>query len=349
MGKKRRPRSLARKAGTWLATAKSRGKTGCLAGLLGVDERTLRNWKHGAAVEEKSIGRPAYSESEKQRALLAVRRQVKAQGWTAGWRSMIEVLPTPTRLVQKSLSLWKARHRKRLSEIRSKNRVGLKVLAKDVIWTEDAAHLGKTEEVEYLAEVVKDRGSLATKALVVGGAATGEDVAGILEGQKRLGRLPLVWATDNGPAYKSHEVAEFCEREKVVHLFSRPRLPQDNGAAERGIGELKAETGLDAGIHLRDGLEAVSRLLKGWRLLDHRPRACRGYQSAVQLEKSLPVGPDMVSRSEFYEAACRRMEKAVQGGGTARERRKAERMAVYELLEKLNLVSIVRGEKTCRA
>lgn len=349
MEKKRRPRNLAWKAGTWLSTLKRRGKAGFLADLLEVDERTLRNWRRGAAGEEKKIGRPAYSKSEKYRALLAVRRQVKARGWTAGWRPMVAVLSASTRLVQGSLALLKARHRKDIRDIREKHRVSLKVLAKDVIWTEDAAHLGETKNAKYLAEVVKDRGSLATKALVVGGPSTGADVAGILEGQKHLGRLPLVWATDNGSAYKSWEVAEFCEREKVVHLFSRPRLPQDNGAAERGICEFKAETGLDAGVHLRDGLEAVSRLLRGWRLLDHRPRACRGFQSAVQLEKSLPVGPDMVSRTEFYKAACRSMEKAVQGGGTARERRRAERMAVYELLEKHNLVSIVRGGKTCRA
>jgi hypothetical protein len=335
--------------GRFLGTRKHRGQNHLLVEVLGVGERTLRNWKSGATHEAAKIGRPAHTQSEKYQALLAVRRQVEVQGWTTGWRPVDEVLALPTRLIQPALSAWKARHRKTLREMRSENRVSLKVLAKDVIWTEDAAHLGRTDESAYLAEVVKDRGSLATKTVAVGGAATGKDVVNILEGQKRLGDLPLVLATDNGPAYKSHKVAEFCESERIVHLFSRPRLPQDNGAAERGIGELKAESGLGDGVHLRDGFEAASRLVKAWHLLDHRPRACRGYQSAVQLEKSLPVGPDMVSREQFYEDACRGMEKAVQGGGTARQQRWAQRMAVYETLEKLNLVSIVRGEKTCRA
>ena len=320
-----------------------------LAKQLGVSERTLRNWKDGAVHGIQPMGRPGHTRSEKYRALFAVRRQVKKIGWTAGWRPMVQVLPVPTKLVQSSLSILKARHRREVREIHSKNRVSLRVMAKDVIWTEDSAHLGRTENMAYLAEVVKDRGTLATKAMVVGGAVTGEDVVGILEGQKHIGRLPLVWATDNGGAYKSHEVADFCKREKVVHMFSRPRLPQDNGAAERGIGELKGEALLGDGVQLRDGWVAVSRMMKAWRLLDHRPRACRANATAAQLENSLPVGPEMVSRTEFYEAACREVKKAVQGGGTARAKRKAERMAIYETLEKFNLISIVRGGETCCA
>jgi len=55
-------------------------------------------------------------------------------------------------------------------------------------------------------EVLKDRGTLANVALGIGEPVKGQDVVSLLETQKEKGRLPLVWATDNGPAYKSWEV-----------------------------------------------------------------------------------------------------------------------------------------------
>jgi transposase InsO family protein len=320
-----------------------------MASLLGVSERTLRNWTRGAQGEKKPLGRPARSESKKFRAGLAVRRQLRVLGWTAGWRPLDAVLETPTRLIQESLRALKARHRKRVREHREANRMSVKVLAKDVIWTQDATHAGRIGGKAVLAEVVRDRGTLGNVAMAVGEAATGRDVVEMLEIQKREGRLPLVWATDNGPAYKSEEVAEFCKREKLVHLFSRIHTPQDNAAAERGIGELKAEAGLGKNACFRAVREVASCLAKTWFLLDARPRACRDNRSAVQLEKDLPAGPDLVDRGVFYKATCAEVEKAVQGGGTPRERRQAERLAIYETLGKIYLVNIMRGGKTCRA
>jgi hypothetical protein len=112
---------------------------------------------------------------------------------------------------------------------------------------------------------------------------------------------------------------------------------------------LKAEAGLGKNACFRAVREVASCLVKTWSLLDARPRACRDNRSAVQLEKDLPAGPDLVDRGAFYKATCAEVEKAVQGGGTPRERRQAERLAVYGALEKINLINIMRGGKTCRA
>jgi transposase InsO family protein len=243
--------------------------------------------------------------------------------------------------------MLKARHRKRLRTYRAEHRTSVEVLAKDVIWVQDALHAGRVEREGILAEVVKDRGSLATVALGVGGAAKGLDIVAMLENQKIEGRLPLVWATDNSPAYKSREVADFCRRERLVHLFSRPHTPQDNGSAERGIGELKAESGLGRGVMLCDAREAALRLVEAGRLANQRPRACRGMKSAVQLEKGLSVGPKCVDRKAFYSAACRSAQKAVKGGGNIRVKKGLANFAIYKLLEKNNLVRIVRGGKNC--
>lgn len=262
---------------------------------------------------------------------------------------MDDVLPVSTRLIQESLRALKARHRKEIREYRAIHRVKVEVLAKDAIWTQDATHTGRINKKAVLAEVVKDRGTLGTVAMAVGDSATGRDVVEMLEIQKQKGHLPLVLATDNGSAYKSAEVAEYCRRERVVHMFSRPRTPQDNAAAERGIGELKAESGLGRKACFHAVHEVVSCLANTWVLLDHRPRACKGYRSAVQLENDLPAGPELVDRGVFYEATCAEVKKAVQGGGTSLERRQAERLAIYRSLEKINLVNITRGGKTCRA
>jgi len=270
-------------------------------------------------------------------------------GWKAGWRAIEAASGLPTRSVQEILRALKARHRRRMRDFRTKNRTNIEVLGKDVVWAQDAMHAGRVGSKAVLAEVVKDRGSLENVAIAVGGAATGADVVEVLENQKREGRLPLVLATDNGPAYKSQEVARFCEKEKLVHLFSRPYVPQDNGSAERGIRELKEESGLGRGVVLRGVEEAVSRLIQTCRLLGNRPRACRDMKTSVQLEKTLPIGPEMVAREAFYEVACRVVEKAVQGGGNIREQRLIQRQVIYGLLEKINLVRLVRGGNTCRA
>jgi transposase InsO family protein len=325
-----------------------RGQRGLISSQLQVSERTLVNWVRGAIQVARQLGRPARSASERFRALLAVRRQVKALGWSVGWRPIEYRLhgKVPTRLVQESLSRLKARHRKRLREKAEKNRVSVKVLAKDVIWSQDAAHIGRVEEESLLAEVIKDRATLGYEGLAVGPSSTAEDILAMLEWQKIEQGLPLVWSTDNGSAYKNEKLADYLRREKVIHLISRPRTPQDNGAAERGICELKAESGLGKGIRLHDAREAASCLAKTWVMLDSRPRASKGYQNAVQLENSLAKGPELVDRAVFYTEACRNIEKAVQGGETSREKRKAERQAIFETLEKNRLINIVRGGKT---
>jgi hypothetical protein len=47
----------------------------------------------------------------------------------------------------------------------------------------------------------------------------------------------------------------------------------------------------------------------------------------------------------FYGRACERMEKAVKGGITAKQKRQAERQAVYETLEQFQLITRTRGGK----
>lgn len=346
-GKKRRPRWLAQRVGRILRAGNFRGLRTQLALLLGVSDRTLRNWVRGAYEEKKPLGRPAYTAAQKKRTLMAVRRLVAKMGWTIGIRTVEELLGAPTRLVQICLGALKARHRKRVQEQREAHRTSVRVLAKDVIWTQDATQVAKIGRKKVLAEVVKDRGTLGSVAMAVGRPAKGCEIVEMLERKKQEGCLPLVLATDNGSTYKSENVLKFCEREKVVHLFSRTHTPQDNAPAERGIGEVKAEMAeMPRNRALYDVTACLTRV---WAMLDNRPRASKGYKSAVQLERELPAGPDLVDRAAFYEAACAAVEKAVQGGGTPREKRQAERHAILRTLEDHKLIHIIRGGKSCPA
>ena len=74
----------------------------------------------------------------------------------------------------------------------------VKVLAKDVIWAQDATQVARIDGKKILAEVVKDRGTLGSVAMAVGRPAKGWEIVEMLEGKKREGCLPLVLATDNG-------------------------------------------------------------------------------------------------------------------------------------------------------
>jgi transposase InsO family protein len=318
-----------------------------LAQRLEVSERTLRNWEKGAVAQAKPLGRPAASPSKLFRARLKVARELRKQGWV-GWRPVLAMVgpSVPTRLVQKSVSELKKRNAQRRRKWLSSRRVHVEVLSPDVIWAQDATHVGRMGRQALHAEVVKDRATLGYVEMAVGPAAKAEEVLLMLEGFKGGQGLPLVWATDNGSQYRDHRVEDFLRHEKVVHLLSRPRLPQDNAAAEKGIRELKEVAELGKGVKLSSMEEPARKLASSWEILDQRrPRGSKGYRTAAELKASLPSWHGKVEREAFYDQACKCIEKAVKGGGTAREKRQAERQAVYETLEQLQLIRRTRGGK----
>jgi len=334
--------------GLWLVENGRKFPQQPLAQRLGITERTLRNWERGAQGEKKLIGRPATSPSERFQACLKVARVLREQGHGAGWRPVLaKVKPmVSTRLVQESLRELKKRHRLKLSKRFKAHRVQVEVLSPNVIWAQDATHLGRMGRKAVQAEVIKDRATLGYTGLAVGSVARAEEILWILEVAKKEQGLPLVWATDNGSAYKDKRVEDFLRQEKVVHLLSRPRLPQDNAAAEKGIQELKVQAKLGKGTALASLQEAAQKLAFSQEILNSRRlRASKGYRTAEQLKESLPPWENKVSREVFYERACECREKAVEGGGTAREKRQAERQAVYQTLEKYQLVTRTRGGK----
>jgi len=308
-----------------------RGEVAAAARALGVSRRTLSRWIRRAREGEPAPawGRPRHPEAARRRAEDLVTREREAQGRVAGWRPIEEALRrredvVPRKLLQRALSEQKQAERRAESARWRALRVSHDVLARDGIWAQDAADLGDGVH----SEVAKDRASTAIRGLALGPPAKARDVVALLEAMRRRdGGLPLVWQTDNGSAYTCEEVRVYLGLHRIIHLRSRVHTPTDNPAIERGIGELKAE--------LLGAPPTPQNVARACVKLDHgRLRASRGYRTAGEVDASLPRAEHLVDRETFYAEACSAIESAVQSQRTARARRKAERAAIWSVLEK---------------
>jgi transposase InsO family protein len=315
-----------------------RGDAAAAARAAGVSKRTLSRWKRRARLQEAPPlwGRRPHSEAARARTEVLVTREREKQGKRTGSRPFAVALgrAVPVRLIRRVLSDLKRDERREERRRAAMHRTSHDVLAKDAVWAQDATHLGSGE----LAEVARDRATTATRGLSLGPAAKAKDIVALLEEMRmRNGGLPLVWQTDNGSAYTSEEVKAYLVLHRVTHLRSRVHTPTDNAAMEHGIGEIKAELGSAA--------PTAENLSAAVRVLDHgRLRATRGWRTAAQLDAETARADALVERERFYEDVCSAIGKAVQGHTTARARRKAERAAIWSVLEQYGLAR-VRGPK----
>jgi len=318
------------------------------AALLGMPERTLRDWTQKADTPRRAVGNPGYAAGVREAARGPVLEELERQGWP-GWRPVARALRgrVPTRLVQETMKVLKAQRRAREAEREKAARTSTRVLARDVLWAEDGAFVGRTPRGRETLELLRDAGPTRTVGIGTGPAATGEDLVMLLEGARgSRGTLPLVLSRDNGGAQKSEALRRYCEREKVVVLRSHPRTPRHNPFAERAIGELKEVCGLDADVAVTGPGEVRRRLEDAWYRLDHgRLRAGHGYRTAAAVDEAMPRWYHRVSRERFYEAARAAIEEATRPCKTARARRLAEREAIFRTLEDFGLILRTRGGK----
>jgi transposase InsO family protein len=254
------------------------------------------------------------------------------------------------RLVQESLQRLKSRTSRRHRRHLEKASWSVTVLAKDAIWSQDGTHLGRTGAEAVEGQVIKDRGSLKVHEVAVGAPATSQDVLLLLKmAEKICGGLPLVWQTDNGSIYLSQEVQEYLREKRVVHLKSRVRKPQDNGASEICMRELKYESDLGKGKSLCSALDAAVRFQESAvQLNQQRLRGSRGYVTAQHLYETMPPWYNFVRRGPFYEETTRAVHEAVEGV-PKRHARRAEREAIYRVMEKYGLIERSQGGRTVRS
>lgn len=331
----------------WLRTVElPHGSQLWLARVLDVTVRTLQEWvKHDPSARRP--GRPSAPAAARWSALRAVARVGKAQGHSAGRLVLERALGkgTPRRLIEASLRRWKPRWRRAERERLAARRLSLEVLYRDVLWSLDGTHLGRTEAAEVRAEVAKEAASRRTLLAEAGpGAGTAGAVIGQLEALRRQRGLPLIAAMDNGPENVAAEVAAYLAAHQVVVLYNVPRTPQHNARAERGIGELKQESGLGKGVRLADIPEAQERLEAARDRLDsHRLRACLGWRTAEEADRTVPCWYTAVDRGAFHAAACSALANAVLGTRTLVARRRAERKAILDVAASFGVIRITRG------
>ena len=307
-----------------------------IAGSLQVTVRTLWNWEHR---HPGRAGRRPHPPEAHRSALWAVARQMRLQG-QVGWRPVCRALgrDVPVVLVQRSVKALKERRRARARRHREAVRVSVEVLATGAVVVRDGFQGCGT-----YGEVTRDRATLRTGVSCGESPETGREVAGRLDREWRMGAPPLVLGTDNGSAYKSWEVRECLNRWRVVHLRSEPHVPQQNGAAECAVKEVKAEAGLGRGS-VPCASEGAARRLEDAceRLNTCRLRGSRGYRTAAELDKA-PSAVHSVERARFYGACQRRIREALQVARTVREARRARREAIWQTLEAFGLVRRYRG------
>ena len=312
--------------------------------------RTLRRRQERGIVKRRP-GRPRLPDAERARVRGLVLEELDRQGYGAGYRDVLEAIRrreeahelegrASEMLVQQETARAKREARAKAREAIEARRVGHDVLAREAVWSEDTTQVGRTPEARPVdAEVIVDRGSLATVGASPGGPPTAEAV---LQGLRRAalerGGWPLVLQVDNGTAYRSWIVRAELEAQQVVLLLSRVHTPTDNPAVEHRNGELKAESGLASDVVLSGPEEAEALLAPAIERLDrHRLRASRGYKTAEELDQELPRADEKVLRARFYAEACSAIKDAVRGLTDATAIRKAEQDAIWSTLEKHGL------------
>jgi hypothetical protein len=320
------------------------GRTAKAMGMSSTWLRALRARARRGHVE-RPAGRPRLDDAERARVRSLVSVERERQGATAGWRPIHKALSArepdlSVMLVQAELAALKREARAaRQREVESV-REGYEILGRDTMWAEDTTHMGRLAGGdEVTGELLRDRATLSTVSLTVGGAPTAASVEADLErAANDRGGWPLVLQHDNASVYEAQRVVERTARERVVRLRSRVHTPTDNPATEYGHGELKGESALGKGAIVRSDAEAAARLDHACRVLDGgRPRASRGWHTALELGRIVPRGDAHVDRAVFYAAACSAMQTAVLGLTDPDAVRKAERDAILQTLCRFGL------------
>jgi transposase InsO family protein len=242
------------------------------------------------------------------------------------------------RVIREVVAGLKKRQRQRYEAHRLKNRTSVKVNKPGVFSVLDAAKEPSKEGGEII--VFKDRGSLKIDvAKSESKATTANDTLRVLNNLKAQGRLPLVAGTDNGSPFVAKAVIEFMEQNQVIHLKSLPSVPQHNGSAENAVGEVKSQ--------IKHG---ATRDQACQTLNDHRMRESLNWQTATEYDQKNFEPCTKEKRAEFYHATKLAIKEAQLGIRTAyanvsskNERRKAEREAIFQTMERFSLITRIRG------
>ncbi|MBI4880847.1 MAG: transposase family protein [Planctomycetes bacterium] len=320
-----------------------------LARELAVSTRTLRTWAREAADPLRRIGRPPHDDRARARALWAVRREMKRQGNTVGEPSVVRAVRggVPRTLVRWALRRWKRRLVRRARLLRQALRQQIRPTAPHVLAALDGAFVGRLGDGSRVkVELVRDVASQRTAVPVVGSEIGASEVVVVLDRWSAAhgGEPPLAIVTDRGPENLNGAVEAWCEEHRAVHVKNAPHTPQHNPWAEHGWGEVKAESGLAAPLLVASTSATRSRIDSALsRLNEGRLRQTLGFRSAAERDKDTAPRYTAEQREAFYTATRAAASAARDACATPRRRHRAERDALWNVMESFGLITRTRG------
>jgi transposase InsO family protein len=223
-----------------------------IADLIGLPERTLRDWRHGLLenfLEPAALGRPLL------RADAARRNEVihllDELGPGVGVPSLREIFPDVARAELEDL----VRRYRRV--VRKRERQNLAVLhwtRPGAVWAVDFH--GPRDPVDGACPCLLAVRDLASGKQLLWRPVpdmTAATLVAALTPLLAVHGAPLVVKSDNGSAFIDGRTRELLARFGAIGLFSPPRAPSYNGSIEAGIGSMTSRTEQHAARHGRPG------------------------------------------------------------------------------------------------
>ena len=301
-----------------------------IAECLEISPRTLNSWKRKAkAGWQKQAKKKSLDFFE----VLMIAKEWKRQGYP-GSRPVIKALPdVRVRLVRSVVGDLKIRKSKRRAMIRKKVQVRVRIKKPGVVVTVDGATLKKGED----HIVYRDRGSLSVQSQKCeNGSLAAKDTLNVLTNLKNKDRLPVVFCSDNGSPLVAGVVGNFLDKNYIIHLKSLPRVPQHNGSCENAVKEFKEL--INEGYSPEKATEILNV---------RRKRRQLGYKTSLEFDEENFKRYTDEERKRFYDAAKTAINAAVIGTKSGYEKRKAEREAIFQTLERFGLITRTRGGLSC--
>jgi hypothetical protein len=255
----------------------------------------------------------------------------------------------PRRLVQRALSMWKAREEKRATNRALALRVLIVPVSPGFMASMDVPQLGRLLDVRgaavKVAQVV-DVDSGVTCAGCVGVRLGGPEIVEMLEWLCVLrGEAPLVLAHDGGSENVNANVSAWAEQRRVILPRSRPHMPQHHPWVERKHGEVRGVSGLRSGTVLTSIAKGTSHFEEAVRVLDHgRLRHRNGWRwTAAERDRDPRVRYSPGHREALWLAVRAAKEEAMRNCESARDRPLAVREAKLRGLEEYGVLFRTRG------
>jgi hypothetical protein len=219
-----------------------------VAARLGVSERSLRRWsarRRRVVARGRPVARPPRT----------VRQDVLVQLAEGGPGVSVARLRAAFPQVSRAeLVDLRGRYR-RLCWQRGRGRMArLTWTQAGVVWAADFAWPPEVIEGRYPRLLsVRDLASGMQLAWRPVGGESAAETCGVLTGLFREHGAPLVLKMDNGPAFRSEELARMLSPYGVAVLYSPAYTPSYNGSAEAGVGAMKGRTEMQAWLRGTSG------------------------------------------------------------------------------------------------